>query len=84
MDASDRRANALWLTEAGEELAAKIEVDLKRIRSQVFAHIPAQDLEGALRVLDALARRGFGGRAAEPGTEPRPDVMGSTRPSARD
>ncbi|AOY96457.1 MarR family transcriptional regulator [Cupriavidus sp. USMAA2-4] len=56
VDASDRRANALWLTEAGEELAAKIEVDLKRIRSQVFAHIPAQDLEGALRVLDALAR----------------------------
>jgi len=56
VDASDRRANALWLTEAGEELAAKIEVDLKRIRATVFANVAPQDFEGALRVLDALAR----------------------------
>ncbi|MGO4332211.1 MarR family winged helix-turn-helix transcriptional regulator [Cupriavidus sp. 2TAF22] len=56
VDASDRRANALWLTDAGEELAAKIEVDLKQVRAEVFTGISERDFEGAQRVLDALAR----------------------------
>jgi MarR family transcriptional regulator for hemolysin len=56
VDASDRRANSLWLTEAGEALAAKIEADLKRLRANVFADVAPEDFEGALRLLGALAR----------------------------
>ncbi|MGT2495158.1 hypothetical protein ACU4GD_44345 [Cupriavidus basilensis] len=53
---NDRRANTLWLTDAGEALAEKIEIELKQVRATVFADISEQDFEGAMRVLDALAR----------------------------
>jgi MarR family transcriptional regulator for hemolysin len=56
VDANDRRANTLWLTDAGEALAEKIEIELKQVRATVFADISEQDFEGAMRVLDALAR----------------------------
>ncbi|WP_416351299.1 MarR family winged helix-turn-helix transcriptional regulator [Cupriavidus basilensis] len=56
VDANDRRANALWLTDAGEALAEKIEVELKQLRASVFAGVSEQDFEGAMRVLNALAQ----------------------------
>ncbi|GAB7547035.1 MarR family transcriptional regulator [Cupriavidus sp. 8B] len=56
VDANDRRANALWLTDAGEALAEKLEAELKHLRARVFADISEQDFEGAMRVLNALAR----------------------------
>lgn len=56
VDPSDRRANALWLTDAGTELAKKIEVDLTQLRSSLFEGLSKRDFEGALQVLDALAR----------------------------
>ncbi|WP_426990467.1 MarR family winged helix-turn-helix transcriptional regulator [Cupriavidus sp. 30B13] len=73
VDANDRRANALWLTDAGEELATKIEADLKQVRADVFAGLTEQDFEGALRVLDALSRAaaaagGNAGNIALPGS----------------
>lgn len=55
-DPKDRRANALWLTEAGEVLAAKIEADLARVRADVFADISESELASALRVFEALSR----------------------------
>lgn len=56
VDPSDRRANVLSLTEAGERMAEKIEVELKRVRADVFADISEADMAAALRVLDALSR----------------------------
>jgi MarR family transcriptional regulator for hemolysin len=56
VDPSDRRANALWLTDTGAALAKKIEVDLARLRNSLFEGVSKRDFEGALQVLDALAR----------------------------
>lgn len=56
VDANDRRANALWLTDAGEALAEKIEVELTQLRVSVFAGVSERDFEGAMRVLNALAQ----------------------------
>jgi MarR family transcriptional regulator for hemolysin len=55
VDANDRRANGLWLTEAGEALAATIEEELAELRARVFAGIGKQDFEGVLRVFEALS-----------------------------
>ncbi|RZT31269.1 MarR family winged helix-turn-helix transcriptional regulator [Cupriavidus agavae] len=56
VDPSDRRANVLSLTEAGERMAEQIEVELKQLRAEVFADIPEEDLAATLRVLDSLSR----------------------------
>ncbi|MBS7546184.1 MarR family winged helix-turn-helix transcriptional regulator [Ancylobacter oerskovii] len=53
-DPTDRRAKTIWLTEAGERLAARIEEVLVDVRGQVLAGIDPADLEAALRVLKAF------------------------------
>jgi len=54
VDADDRRSKRLRLTEAGAALVARLEARLVEIRAEVFAGIPAQDVEAALRVHQAL------------------------------
>jgi MarR family transcriptional regulator for hemolysin len=54
-DPTDRRANALWLTATGKELAEKIEAKLAQLRASVFAGINKQDFEAALLILGALS-----------------------------
>jgi MarR family transcriptional regulator for hemolysin len=56
VDPSDRRANVLSLTEAGERMAVQIEVELKQLRAEVFADVCEEDMAATLRVLDALSR----------------------------
>ena len=56
VDASDRRANALRLTAAGEALAEKLEIELSELRAKVFADIPRDDFEAVLRVFEVLSR----------------------------
>lgn len=55
-DPADRRAKTLWLTEAGQLLADQFEARLVKLRAQVFAGVPAADLEAALRVHRMLSR----------------------------
>lgn len=55
VDISDRRANALRLTQAGEALAEKLEIELSQLRAKVFASIPREDFEAVLRVFEALS-----------------------------
>lgn len=69
VDASDRRANALRLTEAGDALAEKLEVELSELRAKVFAGISREDFEAVARVFDALSHAAGPDadlRAAEP------------------
>jgi len=56
VDPSDRRANVLSLTEAGDRMAEQIEVELKQLRAEVFADVCEEDVAATLRVLDALSR----------------------------
>jgi len=56
VDPSDRRANVLSLTDAGERMAERIEAELKQLRAEVFADVSEADMAAALRVLDALSR----------------------------
>ena len=56
VDPSDRRANVLSLTDAGERMAVQIEAQLKQVRAKVFADVSEADMAGALRVLEALSR----------------------------
>lgn len=56
VDPSDRRANVLSLTDEGERMAELIEVELKRLRTDVFAEVSEEDVAATLRVLDALSR----------------------------
>lgn len=56
VDPSDRRANVLSLTEAGERMAEQIEAELKQLRAEVFAGIGEEDMSAVLRVFDALSR----------------------------
>ncbi|MFG1279541.1 MarR family winged helix-turn-helix transcriptional regulator [Xanthobacter autotrophicus] len=55
-DPEDRRAKTLWLTEAGEQLAERIERTIARLRSRVFADVSDADVEATLRVLDTIER----------------------------
>jgi len=50
----DRRANAIWLTGDGEQLAGKIEAALNGARAATLAGMPASDLEATMRVLKAI------------------------------
>ncbi|GFM59281.1 MarR family transcriptional regulator [Pseudomonas cichorii] len=54
-DPSDRRAKALSLTEDGRRLAGAIELELTRLRAEVFKSIDTADLEATLRVCKAFA-----------------------------
>ncbi|GAB3625889.1 MarR family transcriptional regulator [Pandoraea terrae] len=55
VDASDRRANSLRLTEAGNALAEKLEAELSQLRAKVFEGISVQDFEAVMRVFDAIS-----------------------------
>ncbi|MBS7539838.1 MarR family winged helix-turn-helix transcriptional regulator [Ancylobacter lacus] len=50
-DPTDRRAKTVWLTPSGALLASRIEDVLVETRARVLAHISAEDLSAALRVL---------------------------------
>lgn len=64
VDPSDRRANVLSLTDAGERMAEQIEAELKQLRAEVFAEISETDLEATLRVLGALYKASGAASAA--------------------
>lgn len=64
VDPSDRRANVLSLTDAGERMAEQIEVELKQLRAEVFADVSEADMAAALRVLDALSQAAANASAA--------------------
>lgn len=53
-DPNDRRAKALCLTDKGRDLAASIEVELSRLRTEVLKGIAPADLDATLRVLQAF------------------------------
>ena len=57
-DANDRRANLLWLTDAGQTLFVQLEDDLNRLRAQLLAELSAQDIEAVLRFYRVLAEAG--------------------------
>jgi MarR family transcriptional regulator for hemolysin len=54
-DPEDGRAKTLYLTESGQTLAAEVEERSAALRGQVFAGIPDEDVQAALRVMDQLA-----------------------------
>ncbi|MFC7399554.1 MarR family winged helix-turn-helix transcriptional regulator [Chelatococcus sp. GCM10030263] len=54
-DPTDRRAKTLWLTEDGERFAARLEELLVEHRARILADVAKEDLEAALRVLQAFA-----------------------------
>jgi MarR family transcriptional regulator for hemolysin len=57
-DTADRRAKTVWLTEAGAQLADKIEHVLSGLREQVFGELSASDIDAALRVFKAVSEAG--------------------------
>jgi MarR family transcriptional regulator, transcriptional regulator for hemolysin len=62
-DPGDRRANSIWLSEAGEELAARIEQALTELRGRVLGDVSDADLHATLRVLGAIDRAATDSRA---------------------
>ncbi|WP_454634897.1 MarR family winged helix-turn-helix transcriptional regulator [Bradyrhizobium cenepequi] len=55
-DREDRRANLIWLTPTGEELAVAIERSLSELREQVLSGVSDADVEATLRVFRAIDR----------------------------
>ena len=55
-DASDRRANLLWLTEAGQALAGTLEAQLIALRQEVFGALSLDELRAVLKAWDLLAK----------------------------
>src|SRR4051812_26384332 len=53
-DASDRRANLLSLTAAGQDKLKDIEAELKQLRAKTFAGLTAQDIATASKVFAAI------------------------------
>ena len=53
-DPDDRRAKGLWLTEAGEALAAEMENAVDALRGRILEGIDPADIEAAVRVLSAF------------------------------
>ena len=64
-DATDRRANLLDLTEAGQAKRTEIEADLAAFRLQTFEGIPAEDIEAALKLFNVI--KAAAGRDEESG-----------------
>lgn len=54
-DTTDRRAKRLWLTPAGADLAARIEIILSDLRQQVFGSLDEADVRATRRVFDLLS-----------------------------
>lgn len=55
-DPDDRRANHLFLTDRGRELAGRIEEELVALRHELLAAVSSADIEATLRLCDALTR----------------------------
>ena len=54
-DASDRRANLLWLTDAGQALVSELEEKLIGLRQDVFGELSMEELRAVLKVWHLLA-----------------------------
>jgi MarR family transcriptional regulator for hemolysin len=55
-DTGDRRANTIWLTTQGQELADRVELVIGSLRDRVLHNIDDSDIEAAHRVFDAIVR----------------------------
>ena len=64
-DATDRRANLLDLTEAGQVKRTEIEADLAAFRLQTFEGISSEDIEAALKLFNVI--KAAAGRDEESG-----------------
>jgi MarR family transcriptional regulator for hemolysin len=53
-DPSDRRANAISLTDRGREVVHEVNDALTALRLEVFKDIPLADAQAALRVFEAI------------------------------
>lgn len=54
-DASDRRANLLWLTDEGQARVSELEVRLIGLRQDVFGALSLDELRTVLKVWELLA-----------------------------
>ena len=54
-DASDRRANLLWLTDAGAALVEELEARLIQLRQDVFGELSMDELQAVVKVWGLLA-----------------------------
>ncbi len=54
-DASDRRANLLWLTDAGQALVSELEDQLIGLRQDVFGELSMDELHAVLKAWRLLA-----------------------------
>jgi MarR family transcriptional regulator for hemolysin len=54
-DASDRRANLLWLTEEGQALVRELEDQLIGLRQDVFGELSMDELHAVLKAWRLLA-----------------------------
>ncbi|MBB5469460.1 MarR family transcriptional regulator for hemolysin [Paraburkholderia sp. Clong3] len=68
-DPEDRRAKTVVLTDEGRAVTAKMEEELVTLRAQALKGVSRDDLEAALRVLDAFTADAAG--RAEPGSVER-------------
>ena len=60
-DVSDRRANKLWLTEAGEAIRQQLETQLNALRKKTFGDMSDAEMEAVLklyRIVETAARGG--------------------------
>lgn len=64
-DPTDRRAKIVSLTKAGQSAVATIEAELIELRANVLASVSASDLEGSMRVFDAIRQFGAPERIPE-------------------
>ena len=58
-DASDRRANKLWLTDAGEAIRQQLESQLNDLRKKTFGEMTDTEMEAVLklyRIVEGAAR----------------------------
>ncbi|MCW2003766.1 MarR family transcriptional regulator [Xanthomonas campestris] len=54
-DSSDRRANQLWLTDAGQALVGQIEARLVALRAEVFGALSDAEVEVVLKLWGLIA-----------------------------
>jgi MarR family transcriptional regulator for hemolysin len=53
-DPSDRRANLLFLTEHGRDVATRMEVEIRELRRRVLGELDEADIRGAEKVFGAI------------------------------
>jgi MarR family transcriptional regulator, transcriptional regulator for hemolysin len=54
VDGSDRRANLIWLTPEGKDMAARAESILDRLRDDILSEAAADDLKAVVRVHEIM------------------------------